>query len=370
MSRHGSHTRAERALHRAAFSTRHVQIAAADLESFVCQAELARIEPGGPVFITSLPRAGTTTVLEILNRAPAFASHQYRDMPFILAPLLWASLSARFRSAGRARERAHGDRIRISQRSPEAFDEVLWRAKWPRKHVGGRLPLLSADETGASEFATTLRMHMRRVIAARGRWRTTAPTRYLSKNNGNIARLPLLRRLAPDAHIVVPFRAPAAQVASLLRQHLRFREIHSRNRFARRYMADLGHLEFGALHRPIDFAGMAAAERALSPESPEYWMTYWVEAFEHILLNAGDLVFVSHERLCADPTRELEKLAERLEVSPGAWIPAGASRIRMKQSAESLKRRNPRGAKPVRRNEALLKRAAELHEQLLEHSVD
>ena len=42
------------------------------------------IAAADPVFITSLPRAGTTLLLELLAGAPDFVSHSYRDMPFLL----------------------------------------------------------------------------------------------------------------------------------------------------------------------------------------------------------------------------------------------------------------------------------------------
>ena len=61
-------------------------------------------------------------------------------------------------------------------------------------------------------------MHFRKLMALRG----SGSARYVSKNNANIARIPLIARLFPDAIILVPFRNPMDHAGSLLRTHLLF----------------------------------------------------------------------------------------------------------------------------------------------------
>src|SRR6185436_2307720 len=103
--------------------------------------------------------------------------------------------------------------------------------------------------------------------------------RYLAKNNANIARIALLARLFPACRIVIPFREPASHVASLMRQHSRFTALHAADRFALDYMNWLGHYEFGAALRPIDFGGWRGAPAAETAGSPDFWLTYWVRAY-------------------------------------------------------------------------------------------
>src|SRR5690606_38117417 len=107
--------------------------------------------------------------------------------------------------------------------------------------------------------------------------------RYLTNNNANIARLPLLEAMHPDCSIVIPVRDPAAQVRSLLHQHRRFRDLHAREPFARQYMEGIGHFEFGGALRPIAFGDLdpAGADRA------EFWIRYWVQAYDRMLQTAG-----------------------------------------------------------------------------------
>src|SRR6185436_9488480 len=83
----------DRALHRIAFATYEVQADLADIEDRLFASHLSPITNQRPVFITSLPRAGTTLLLECCAALDEFASHTYRDMPFVLIPCLWSSFS-------------------------------------------------------------------------------------------------------------------------------------------------------------------------------------------------------------------------------------------------------------------------------------
>ena len=78
------------------------------------------------VFVVGLARSGTTILLNAIYQSNQFASLTYDDMPFILAPNFWAKISPR-KSHGELQERAHGDGVRVSTNSPEAFEEVFWK---------------------------------------------------------------------------------------------------------------------------------------------------------------------------------------------------------------------------------------------------
>src|SRR5690606_32429756 len=78
---------------------------------------------------------------------------------------------------------------------------------------------------------------------------------YCSKNNANIARLSYLLKTFPECRIVVPIRRPESHAASLLRQHQNFLKLQADDNFVLRYMRDIGHFEFGQIHKPIQFPG-------------------------------------------------------------------------------------------------------------------
>ncbi len=275
----------DRLLHRLAFATRSAQLGIADLEDKQFKDELAAFEPGAPVFVTSLPRAGTTILLELLAGLPDFATHTYRDMPFVLCPMLWRRFSGK-RKAGDKRERAHGDGIEVSLDSPEAFEEMVWLAFFAKRYRDDRLTPWGSLE-GEREFLEFFAAHRRKIIALRRRAEPRA-TRYLSKNNLNVARLPALLDAIPGARAVVPVRDPLQHARSLHNQHLRFTEMHAQDSFARRYMAGIGHFDFGANLKPIDFGGWLGEREGPGPEHLQFWLEYWLAWAEAMQPLRGD----------------------------------------------------------------------------------
>jgi hypothetical protein len=279
----------DRLLHRFVFATGPVWCSLGDLEQRWFRGELDGRELQPPVLVTGLPRAGTTVLFELLAGTATFAAHTYRDMPFVLCPLLWQRFARRFRRRDEPRERLHGDGIAVALDSPAALEEVVWKRFWPQRYRGRTIAVW--ESCANAEFAAFFERHRRAIVAVRARAQPTA-RRYLAKDNLHIARIPALWEAVPEAMLVVLFRDPLQQAASLLRQHRRFTEVHARDRFGRRYMADLGHYEFGANLKPIDFDGWLAKTGERDADRLAYWLDYWRAAYRHILAHAGE------ERLC------------------------------------------------------------------------
>jgi hypothetical protein len=349
-----NYSRLDRLLHRMAFVAPFVQLTAADIEEMVCGASYSAACAARPVFITSLPRAGTTLMLEALNHFPSLASHTYRDMPFVLAPILWSRLSGPFRQTAELKERAHGDGMDVGFDSPEAFEEILWRTFWPHKYAGAGIDLWRPEDSSrdARGFFSS---HMKKIIALR-RPDRLHDGRYLSKNNANVARLGLLVRMFPDAKILVPVRQPLAHARSLLRQHRNFLEMHHESPFVQRYMADLGHYEFGAVHRPIRFPDLDDLIANRDPLTIDYWLAYWVAGFRHVLLHRDHVIVVSYEGSCADPARAVEAICARLDVDDEGLGPT---------VAELFRRDQPAGKRGEDADQELLERAEQLYTALM-----
>ena len=390
------YSRSARLLHRLAFASPAAQRGLADLEDRLFAGRLAAITVERPVFLAGVPRAGTTLLLELLGALPSFVSHTYRDLPFLFAPLLQDALTRRFRRPGAAFPRAHGDGMTVGLDSPEAFEEVFWRAFWPERYRGGRIGPWTADDAGARpEFGRFLAGHLRKLAALRapapetagrpgrpGRPGSPCRVRYLSKNHANLARLPLLARLFPDAILLVPFREPLAQAASLLRAHLAFERIHAAEPFSRRYMRDLGHYEFGANLKPLTFEGRPPARRggpngaadappAPGPRplredarTPDYWLRCWRDAYAEALRGPADrIAFSDYDRCCAASGPALRRLADRL------GIPAPeADRL----AADGLRFRAPNPPPDdfaARASPSLVGEARAIHRELVSRSV-
>ncbi len=323
MSLESRYSRLDRLLHKLAFSTIEIQKVLADFETRLYSARLEGMDVAGPVFITSLPRSGTTLLLDLVGSADGFGTNTYRDMPFILIPVLWAQVSPRQRDETEV-ERAHGDGMTIGVDSREAFEEVLWRAFWPDKYLADRITPWDAEDGGRQdEFDGFFLSHIRKVLYLRG------ASRYVSKNNVNISRSRKLASMFPDAVVLVPFRNPADHAVSLWRQHMAFVSIHQSEPFTKRYMADLGHFDFGLNLRPMNFNGWLDVENVNSPDTTDFWLRYWCVTFEAVLNDpTGQIVLLDYDRLCNDPVYGLERLGDLL----GTDLSREAGRLRRPNS--------------------------------------
>jgi len=306
-----NYTFVDRALHRLAFSTRFAQLALADLESTLFGRQWQSLEWKSPIFITALPRAGTTILLEILEESGLTASHTYRDMPFILSPVLWSKFSGLFGKDIGTRERAHGDGIFVGIESPEAFEEILWLAFWKKQY--GVASIRPWIQTGHIEFEEFFIEHMKKIIFLHAG--DNPGVRYLSKNNLNISRIPYLSRLFPQGKIIIPFRNPCSQARSLLQQHLNFLKMHLDDTFARDYMRGIGHFDFGENLKPVNINGWLDTTVYSDANSIEFWWAYWIAAYGKLIEEQVDNVgFFSYEMFCKEPGHSLDQLAAFTEL--------------------------------------------------------
>ncbi|MEO0477976.1 MAG: hypothetical protein AAF196_00705 [Planctomycetota bacterium] len=301
----------DRWFHRLAFATTRAQVGLADLEEKLFKKELRAFQSKPPLFVTALPRAGTTILLEVAYGLPTYATHTYRDMPLVLCPLLRAKLAGKPGAADTPVERAHGDGIAITQDSPEAFEEMMWMRFFKRHYPEvGNPPLIEPwSKIDDPEFLRFFARHRHSIVALRRRQKPGA-VRYISKNNQNIARLGALLDATKGAAALIPVREPLQHANSLLRQHLRFREMHREDPFARRYMRGIGHFDFGENLRPIAFDGVRELLERHRPDELQFWLGYWVCAYRELAKLEGQsrVTFVKFEQL------DRPKVQERLRV--------------------------------------------------------
>jgi hypothetical protein len=231
-------------------------------------------------------------------------------MPFILTPVLWNKFSKIFYSQGMQRERAHGDGLSMSEDSPEAFEEVLWKKHFTNHYTNHGIMLWKATN---DIFFDYFQEHMKKILSLR-KLGDIITVRYISKNNANISRISILKTMFPDAFIIVPLRDPIEQSISLWRQHHNFLKIHANNGFSQKYMEDIGHYEFGALHRPIQFPNFELFTQGLKPTSIDYWLAYWISAFEYLSEQRG-ISWLSYEKLCQSDTDGFITLCNHIKLT-------------------------------------------------------
>ncbi|MEW5736367.1 MAG: sulfotransferase [Thermodesulfobacteriota bacterium] len=333
-SRDTNYSLPDRLLHRIAFSSPTFQLSMADMEKLVFGKSYERVAAKKPIFVTSLPRAGTTILLEALHRLPLTCTHTYRDMPFVLSPILWSKLSKGFRRQATLAERAHGDGIQIGYDSPEAFEEIFWRAFWPEKYHADRIDL-STEKDIRTEAQRFFEDHMKKIIWLKNP-EGMVEGRYLSKNNANISRIDLILKMLPDARILVVVRDPVSHALSLHRQHLNFMKMHKEDPFVRKYMGDIGHYEFGQLHRPISFPGTEAMLAGRDPMTPDYWVAYWIAAFRHLGKYQDSATFVLYDEFCRSPRERLEALCKKLDLQTDGMLDQAASILKPPKTVEPL----------------------------------
>lgn len=296
-----NYSSAEKLLHYLALGSTWIQKASFDIDHFFTE-KTNKYVNGKHVFISGLARAGTTILMRTLYETNQFQSLTYRDMPFVLMPRLWHPIAKSFLKEGGSQERAHGDGISIDYHSPEAFEEIFWRTFTEQPYI--LHDRMIPPEIGGA-LIKRFQLYVNHLLEYSGE---CPKIRYLSKNNNNVLRLNSIRKAFADSIIIIPFRDPVSQAASLLAQHQRFCAIHRKDKFSYHYMNWLGHHEFGLSHKPFCFAknvGVLAPD--FESDNINYWLRLWIDTYKYLINNAPNhSVFVCFEEL-GDPDNKMLK---------------------------------------------------------------
>ncbi len=264
----------EQKLHKFALSSQFLREVTFDFESTNIY---SKSETENHIFITGLARAGTTILLNALYKSNIFASLSYSDMPFVLAPNLWSKISFNKKNL-ELKERAHGDGIKVSTDSPEAFEEVFWKT--------------FANEDG-EELEEKFRIYVNNIM------HKYAKNRYLSKNNQNIKRVELITSIFSKSKILIPFREPIQHAYSLLTQHIKFIEDSKSDKFISKYMKWIGHTEFGPNYIPIQNQNLNFQNDLEINHWIEQWYLTYKDVFP-LIKNKQNVHPISYEKLCSN----------------------------------------------------------------------
>lgn len=219
------------------------------------------------IFVTGLPRSGTTSILNFIYSSGQYASLTYKSMPFVLSP----NFSKLFNKKNiAAKERLHGDGITFDINSPEALDEIFFNYD---------------DEFIKNELENYIQL----ILLSEKK------EQYLSKNNLNFKRIDLIKSILPNSKFIIPIREPLQHAYSLLNQHLHFIRLQKKDDFIKRYMNYLGHNEFGLNHKPWN-----EPKNFTDSENINYWLEQWCLFYQNILKNYqsyDNCFFVIYEEL-------------------------------------------------------------------------
>ena len=259
-------------LHQLALSSQFMREITFDVESSLISTK--EIDDNH-VFVAGLARSGTTILLNALYKSNQFSSLSYQDMPFVLAPNLWSRLSFNKQDTNLV-ERAHGDGIKVSAESPEAFEEVFW-STFPEY-----------DKETEEKFKNYVQLINHKYHKKR----------YLSKNNQNIRRLLLISKIFPCSKILIPFRKPIQQAHSLLSQHQKFILDSKNDKFISYYMKWIGHTEFGPNYIPVHNKNLCFKDDL----NINHWLEQWYLTYQNFyenLKNKENIYFICYEKLCS-----------------------------------------------------------------------
>lgn len=290
-----------------------------DVETSALSKVLEPIEIVKPIYICGLARSGSTILLEALAQHRHVATHQYRDFPFLDTPVWW-SRTCNSHAKYAATERAHADGLKVTPRSPEAMEEVLWQRFFPHAH-DSRVTNILDQHTQHPSFERFYRDHIRKLLHARGK------PRYAAKSNYCFSRIEYLRKLFSDVRIVIPIRHPVAHIASLMKQHDLFVRGTTKYPAALTHLRRVGHYEFGIDRRPINVGNSATIQEIEDlwgdGEEVRAWARYWASLYGWLWDRLKDnsslrdaVLIVPYEQLCAKPHDVLARIESHTGLPP------------------------------------------------------
>ena len=125
-------------------------------------------------------------------------------------------------------------------------------------------------------------------------------------------------------------------------------------------MEDVGHYEFGMLHRPIQFPRLEEFIKERVPDSLDYWIAYWIATFEHLSTQQG-VDFLSYEELCVSGVTGLTKLCQHLELK--------VTNSEVSEAASVFRRPPPTRVMNIPQIKDLSTHATELYNSLLQRCL-
>ena len=112
----------QKLLHDIVLSNKFINKSLFEIEKLI-KLKKNNIDKNSHIFITGLPRSGTTILLNFIFSSDEFASLKYSNMPFIFSP----NFSKLFNKKNiLKKERLHADGIYYDLNSPEALDEIFF----------------------------------------------------------------------------------------------------------------------------------------------------------------------------------------------------------------------------------------------------
>ncbi|MFX0091159.1 MAG: sulfotransferase [Candidatus Hodarchaeota archaeon] len=289
------------------------------IESFKLRKKMEEIDIDRPIYITGFARAGTTIVLEMLSQHPDVAAHRYLHMVLSYTPH-WVQQIANLTPLMLSPvERVHKDGLLVTRDSREAVEEIFWQKFFKNPHDESKSNILGSH-TKHPQFEIFYQNHIKKLII------NQHATRYMSKNNYNIARMEYLQKLFPNVKFIILIRNPFDHIASLAKQDKILKELEIKDPRLLDWTKVIGHREFGSARVAINLDNFETIQRIrrLWNQRDTYikgWAVYWAEVYSYVHRKlqtnpnlARASLLVRYEDLCESPEKTVDTIVDHIEV--------------------------------------------------------
>jgi len=268
-----------------------------------------------PIFISGLPRSGTTLVTSLINQHTEIGSYNYKDLPFHRIPLIWNKLSNFYYGKVKDEKRLHGDELSVGLNSPDAFEELIWSRNLENYHNFGFSKYLDESYSNLN-LENDLIKNIQKILFLR------SSDRYLSKGNYNIFRIKYINKIFSDSKFIICFRNPSDTAQSLANVHEKFKNLDFNMKNFSQNLYELCHFEFGNKRKALFFNKKNYDEVInLWREKKEFdgYLLQWIELYNFILdnyVNAQNLkvYLLNFDKLINNHENEIKKVLNFCEL--------------------------------------------------------
>ena len=265
-----------------------------------------------PIFITGMPRSGTTLVTHILHDTKKYGSFLYKDYPFPELPLFWNKFNDLYYKSAEDQKRIHNDDLLVNKNSPENLDEFIWKRLFQNHYK--EFDSFLDENFSNPEFENNYIRSIKKVLFVRKK------NQYLAKNNYIIFRIKYLLKFIPSAKFIVCIRNPNDTCYSLEKIHKRFIEVNKIREY-KNFEKNFLHYEFGNSRRNPEISDESQKVNSLWKTNKEFegYMLQWISIYEFIIKNYQDLfgkkiLIFDYDRLKNDYSKEIKKISQFLNI--------------------------------------------------------
>ncbi len=252
------------------------------------------------IFVTGMPRSGTTILTHIISNFNDVGSFKYSDLPFFKIPFFWSKINWVYYLKNKTTERIHGDGLKINLNSPDAFEELIWSENLPNysNECFSKFLDLSYEN---KKLEIELTRSINKILLTRKK------NIYLSKGNYNLFRIKYINKIIKNSFFLICIRNPYDVIKSSIRVHNKFLQIDKNDKKFTDEMSELCHFEFGR-NRKNPF------KDNLYTDEIKYYENQWIKMHKLILdeyTNLNNVFLVNFDKLMLSPEKSISIIANK-----------------------------------------------------------